>query len=154
MYLWMCHHERCCLNSSVGATTMRCGNQYRLCWNLIKLSKTIHHLAFELHIAPSKIEKNFALWCNADWAVRAVKRRKAQLFFKLIQLFGQCRLRDKQALRRLGDVSVFFYLEHITENTCIHVDLRNRCLNDSISESERKIIKISGDALFLQSNKA
>ena len=52
MYLWMCHHERCCLNSSVGATTMRCGNQYRLCWNLIKLSKTIHHLAFELHIAP------------------------------------------------------------------------------------------------------
>ena len=70
-----------------------------------------------------------------------------------VKAFGQCRLRDKQSLRRLGNVSVFFYLEHITENTCIHVDLRNRCLNDSISESERKIIKISGDALFLQSNK-
>ena len=40
------------MNIRVGATTMRCGNQYRLCWNLIELSKTIHHLAFELHIAP------------------------------------------------------------------------------------------------------
>ena len=62
---------------------MRCGNQYRICWNLIKLSKTIHHLAFELHIAPSKIEKNFALWCNADRAVRAVKSTDTRMYFSL-----------------------------------------------------------------------
>lgn len=112
------------------------GDQHRLGRQMVELAKVAHHLVFQLYIAARKIEKNLPLRCHTDRTARTIKRCKAQLLFNLIQLFGECWLRDKQTFRRLGDISAFFYFENIMENACIHGNLRNRCLNSSISESE------------------